>query len=312
MFLRLFLLVCLIPLMAGCQHSSQKLVSAVYHSGPQHREVGDFNRVCVDGRMDVNLRTGFSHSRLILKGDPRDLLLVKTKVMNGTLHVTLGSDYPKFGKVQVEIDSHYLNSFEYHGMGLITGTNLHTRLLDVSINNIGNTSLSGQMGLRKLSIAGKGYTEISGISSPDLFLKLSGSSKLKLVGTANLRVLDVNNNSWLSMYWIKSRALTVRVHGKGAIQLAGAVEHLDVELWDSAHFRGRYLRTERAFIKTHDRSVAEMSAATRQHTLATGSSDIRFYHIPVMKADFMDDNGAVLDMRDLSSPFVQEYNQYNK
>ncbi len=31
-----------------------------------------------------------------------------------------------------------------------------------------------------------------------------------------------------------------------------------------------------------------------------------------MKADFMANNGAVLDMRDLGLPFTQEYNQYNK
>ena len=31
-----------------------------------------------------------------------------------------------------------------------------------------------------------------------------------------------------------------------------------------------------------------------------------------MKADFMAYDGAVLDMRDLGLPFIQEYNQYNQ
>ena len=31
-----------------------------------------------------------------------------------------------------------------------------------------------------------------------------------------------------------------------------------------------------------------------------------------MKADFMGADGAVLDLRDLASPFVQEYDEYNK
>ena len=312
MFVRSLLLMCLVLLMAGCQHSSKKLTPVASSSVQQHRAAPDFNRVSVDGRINVNVRTGFSHSQIILRGDPRDLAYVKTNVVNGTLHVILGSDYPKYGSVQVEIDSRYLNAFDYHGSGVVTGTQLHTRLLDVSINNQGSTTLGGQIGLHKLTIAGKGYTEISGISSPSLVLKLSEDSKVKLVGIANLTSLDLNNNAWLSMYWVKSRALRVRIHGKGSIQLAGAVERLDVELWDSAHFRGRYLRADRAFVKTHNKSIAEIAAVKRQHTLASDNSDIRFYNIPVLKADFMDFDGAVLDMRDLGMPFIQEYNQYNK
>ena len=101
----------------------------------------------------------------------------------------------------------------------------------------------------------------------------------------------------LSLYWVKSRELTIRARGKSFIQLAGVVDKLDVELWGQAHFGGRYLRAMRSFVKTHNQSVAEISAVKRQHTLASDTSDIHFYNIPTMKADFMANNGAVLDMR---------------
>jgi len=180
------------------------------------------------------------------------------------------------------------------------------------IDNQGSTTLKGTLGVRKLQLSGAGAVEINGINSPALQVKLTGKSHVKLGGFANLSSLDLNNDSWVSMYWVKSKALTIRGHGRTFIQLAGIAEHLDVELWDNAHFNGRYLRAERSFVKTHGKSVAEIAAVKRQHTLATDTSDILFYNIPVMKADFMAYNGAVLDMRDLSQPFIQEYDQYNK
>ncbi len=312
MFVRFFLLICSAVLLSGCTHSSQKQTTFPYHSSKQHRQVSDFTRVSVEGVLNVTLRTGYAHPQVTLKGSPDDLAHVVIGVTNGTLHVSLGRGYPKHGGVHVEIDSRYLNAFEYHGTGVIVGKHLHTRLLDVVIDNQGSTLLQGTLGVRKLQLSGSGAIEINGINSPALQVKLAGKSRVKLGGFANLSSLDLNNDSWVSMYWVKSKALTIRGHGRTFIQLAGIAEHLDVELWDNAHFNGRYLRAERSFVKTHGKSVAEIAAVKRQHTLATDTSDILFYNIPVMKADFMAFNGAVLDMRDLSQPYIQEYDQYNK
>ncbi len=312
MFVRSLLLMCYVLLVTGCLHSSKEQIPVVYPNSKQQLRVPDFTHVSVKGTLNVNLHTGYSHSQVILHGNPSDLAHLTTVVTNGTLRIVLARGYPKYGGVQVEIDSRYLNSFDYHGNGVVTGNQLRTSLLDVSIENDGSTLLKGAFNLHKLELSGKGYTEIDGINSPNLQIKLSGKSRVKLVGWANISSLDLSNNGWLSMYWVKSKVLTVRGHGHTFIQLAGAVEHLDVELWDQAHFNGRYLRAERSFVKTHGKSVAEIAAVKRQHTLATDTSDILFFNLPVMKADFMSYNGAVLDMRELGLPFIQEYNQYNK
>ena len=87
---------------------------------------------------------------------------------------------------------------------------------------------------------------------------------------------------------------------------------MEVELWNHADFNGRYLRASRAFVKTHDNSVAKISAVRRQHTLASDASDIYFYNLPEMRTDFMAYDGAVLDMRDWNLLCEQEYTIYNK
>ena len=311
----LFLIGCAL-LMAGCPHPSKTKspmpVSApLSHSLVRHPPT--FTRVKVNGQFDVNLRTGVSHPRIVIHGNPLDLTKVISIVKNGTLYLSLAKPFPKFGHVHVQIDSQHLTGFEYHGTGDITGNPIQTSLLDLMLDNRrGRNIFRGSIGLRKLEIEGNGYTEITGINSPFLILKLSGKPKVRLGGTMNVSAIDIAKGASLTLYWIKSKVLTVRAKDNTFIQLAGVVEHLDVELWGTAQFKGRYLRANRAFVKTHNKSLAEISAVKRQHTLAKDISDIQFFNIPVMKADFMANNGAVLDMRDLGPPYVQEYDEYNK
>jgi hypothetical protein len=116
----------------------------------------------------------------------------------------------------------------------------------------------------------------------------------------------------VSDYTVANTATEPSVTVNIPVTTAGAVDVLDAELWDESRFNGRYLRGQRVFVKTHQRSVAEIAAVKRQHSLASDTSDIRFYNLSTMRADFMAFDGAVLDMRDLGLPYTQEYNPYNK
>lgn len=311
MFARSLLTMLCASLLVGFLPFSLQGATAPAEHSQQNRPVSSFSNVNVHGAINVTLHTGYAHPGLILRGDPRDLAYVVTKVASDKLYVTLGAGYPHHGPVSAAISTRYLDSLEYHGSGTLIGERLKSPSLDAVIDNKGRTSLRGQIVLRRLVIAGGGEVDIGNISSPYLKVKLSGNSTLKLAGMANLASLDVNGGR-ISLYWVKSRALTVRGRGNTFIQLAGFVDILDVKLCGAARFNGRYLRANRVFVKTYGTSVAEISALRHQHALASDSSDIRFYYIPQTKANFMAFNGAVLDMRDLSLPFVQEYDEYNK
>ncbi len=292
--------------------SPKASVAPVVPRSEQYRQVVAFTRVQVDGKINVTLHTGDAHPQVILHGDPRDLAYVSTTVVDGGLQINLGTGYPRYGAVSADVRGQYLNAFIYRGAGFVTGKNLRSSLLDLTLDNGGKTTLEGQLAVRNLDIAGNGYVQIAGINSPNLNIKLKGKPKVQLAGVVNLTCLDMHNDAWLSMHWIKSKFLKVRSRGASFIQLGGIVEKLDVELWDTAHFNGRYLRAQNAFVKTHDKTVAEISAVNKQHTLASDASDIHFYNIPAMRTDFMAYNGSVLDMRDWNMPFMQEYDVYNK
>lgn len=279
-------------------------------SDVQNRPMPEFNRIDMRGIMDVRLRTGYQHPSIILRGNPAELAKITTEVQNGTLVVRRNKG--AVGAITAEVRAHYLNAFIYEGSGMISGSNIHSGLLDLLINNSGDTTLGGFIVLRKMEVSGGGNIQVSGVSSQYLQLEISGKTKVLLAGVINISTLDLNGDGWLSMYWIKAHSLRFCGKGRVNVQLAGIVDKLDVELWGSSHFNGRYLRARNAFVKTHDRAIADISVIKHQHTLATDASDIYYYKIPDTKADFMAYQGAVLDMRDWNRDDLRDFDRYNK
>lgn len=307
-------------MVAGCAHFPKmgmpfkKIVkpkiippSQLGHSTVQTRALEPFTRVLVKGLVSVNLHTGAPRAQVILHGDPRDLANLQTVVANGELCLSIGKGYPHYGAVSVDIYTRYLTQFSYFGKGSITGHQLRSNALDLTIVNPGSTVLEGQLALRKVAIGSSGVTQITGVNGGDLHVLAYKKAQVQLSGMANAASFMVKDDAALSLYWVKSDSLNLRAKDNGLIQLAGIVDRLEVELWNHAHFNGRFLRAEQSFIKTHQFSLAEISTLRHQHTLATDKSNIYFYNAPLSRGDFMAFAGSVLDMRG----WEQTYTRYN-
>jgi len=314
---RCCLLILSLFILPSCAHRTHVVaqtpqLKAASASSRQLRQVNAFDRVQAQGQINLNLHTGYKKPQVILMGDPRDLAQVQTVVTGNTLSITVGMGYPRFGAINADIRGRFLNGVHYEGAGTIRGNQLNTRYLDLYINNPGTTQLAGAIGLQRLDVTGDGLVRIKGVSSPSLRIHLVGNPKVQLTGYVKLARLNIEGDAWLSLYWLKSDNLTIRARQGAKIQLAGIVNRLDVELWGMARFKGRYLRAQRSFVKTHDKSVAEMSAVKHQSSLATDASDIYYYNMPVTRDDFMVYDGSVLNMREWSQYDTQEMNRYHK
>lgn len=316
MIKRCYLLILIVFLLAACaHHGSKRPMPEVNPSGvhtKQYRQVTAFNQIDVQGRVNINLHTGYKQPQVILTGDTRDLAQVKVVVNNNTLYLALGNGYPRYGMVNADIRGRFLNRLHYVGAGTISGSQLHTSLLDLSLSNQGTTRLDGTIGLRQLDVTGGGLVQINGISSQNLQVHFKGNPKVQLTGFTNISTLNMDGGGWLSLYWVKSDLLTIRAKKSAKIQLAGMVNRLDVELWGTANFKGRYLRAQRTFVKTHGKSVAEISSLNHQSTLSTDASDIYYYNLPNTRADFMAFDGSVLDMREWGQNDLRDFTRYNK
>lgn len=276
------------------------------------RTPGSFVRIEATGRINLILHTQARHARVVLQGAACDVLATQAVVRDNTLILhEIGSGIHR-GNVTVHVYTQRLRGLVYRGVGVIKGKNLVSSALDLSITNAEITLLSGQLHLNHLAVKGSGQVDIRGITGSDLLVSLSGNPHVQLIGMVRLNRLHLNGNGFLNLYWIKSPRLIIRQKGHVMVQLAGVVKVLDVELWGHSTFNGRYLRATEAFVKTHEHSVAELSTVSIQHTLATGASDILFYTLPTMKADFMAYDGAVLDMRDPGLVERQLATIYNK
>lgn len=319
--------VCLCVLLGGCRGGHEALPQHpagnrhhAQHSVTVTRHLSPFVNVNIDIKRPIHVRlhTGAGRPQVILKGDADSLAPIQTKVNHHTLYVTLDnaqSDAQKtrYGVVTIDIYMQTIHQFIFQGNARIVGDHLTSQNLELSLNNAGTTRLNGQMNLRKLNIAGMGYTEINGIKSAHLQVHLEGSPKVQLTGVANISEMVVLGSPKISFYWLKSPVFKLRARGEGGvIQIGGVADKLDVELSGGIRFDGRYIRAKDTFVRTRGHSIAYISTALHQHTLAMDASDIYYYNLPVTNSNFMAKNGAVLDMRSWELMLEQGFSEYNE
>ncbi|MDP3704419.1 MAG: DUF2807 domain-containing protein [Legionellaceae bacterium] len=312
MIKRITLLIFISWSLSGCAWLHHASTTPVKPNINPNQTTAAFTRVNITGTIDVNIHTDSIHPHVIFHGDPRDISHIKWSVIRNELHIEVEKKYPQYGPLHVDISSRYLVSFVYRGNGTIIGNNLHTNSLDLYLKNNGQTMLDGQLGLHRAVFAGSGHSKVQGIKSSSMQLIVLGKAHAQLSGVANITSVTMKGHSWLSLYWVRSNLLKIRLKESVCVQLAGVVNTLDAELWDNARFNGRYLRTTRGFVQTHGQSEADIAVRFAQHTLAHDTSNIYYYNLPDMKADFMAENGSVLDMREWERPFFRESTRYNR
>lgn len=277
----------------------------------QNRTVPPFSQILISGSMNVVMHANAKKPGLVLHGDARDLAHISVSVKQGRLIVSFFGQYPKFHAVNADIYANQINDFNYQGAGVVSGK-IHSNALNIDINNPGTTKLDGNITLRKLFVRGHSLVEIKGIKTNHIVLGLQDKPHVYLEGMIRLGTVNMKGNGFLSMYWVKNERLNVHLNDNATLQLAGFVNVLEVKARGRSHFLGRYLRARRAFVKTYDHALAEINVIHREHTLASGASDIQIYHLPEMREDFMAYNGAVLDMRQWNLPEYQNETVYNK
>lgn len=314
MLMRIFIIACIFSAHASYSQPSTSAPEMLRHRS-QTWLFPSFSSVNIVGNFNVQLHTGYANTAVVLSGSEAALENAELGVIDGVLTLSLKKPKLDCGPITANIRTRYLNGLIYHGNGNISGQHLRANLERAVIDTRGETVLNGTILLGYLEVLGGGYTQIGGATSRRLHVKVSENSKLRLKGVVALKRLDMKGKSWFSLFWEKSPTLIVRACDQASIEIAGIVNKLDGEVWNSAKLNARYLRARRVYMKTHDYSVALISATRHQHTLAADSSDIRFYNLPEMKTDFMAGDGAVLDMRAFDTSFVEEpepYTPYNK
>lgn len=268
---------------------------------------GYFHGVLFKGEIaNVRLHPTKGLSYVVAHGASDDLANLTMIEHADKLHIIMERGYPKQGPVTMDV---YINDYRgitQRGHIPITGQGIYSRALVLSANGDANIELSGNINLANIHARGKTHIEMSGVNSRRSKIELFDNSYAKITGMIGVCDLNIHQQSCLIMHWINANSLKFVLGDNAYVQLAGHVNLLDAELFDKSKLAGRFLRSERTFIKTHNEAVAEISTIRAQHTYASDRSHIDYFYVPLYKTDMMVENGSVLDMREWYLSHLQE------
>lgn len=255
-------------------------------------KIESFNSIRASGDVDIHIVSDPGQYDVSVDGEGD----VEISVIDNTLyiHSSALADEQQRPVATIQVDG--LHALSYIGSADVVAENLNSALLDLNLNTHGRVALQGKIGLRDLHVQGSGEVDIEGINSRDLAVTMTGNPTVTLRGSADLKTLDYSGSGQLNVNWVTGAELTVNGSGEAYVQLTGKVKNLQVVLTDAAHFNGKSLHAEQAYVQTYQQSLARISVTDKQNTLASDESDIYYYQEPAFKTDFMADDGSVLSM----------------
>lgn len=160
--------------------------------------VGSFDRVRIDGALDVRVATGRS-PRAVLSGDPRTLELVEVRVDGTTLTLRRRSDSayrPSGAPLTVALAAPSLRSVTVIGAARVQVTGMKIERAD-------------------LSVAGAGTIAVEGLMAEQANASVVGTGGITLAGRAAHLRLSTNGVGTIDAGEVDADDLVVRLDGPG-------------------------------------------------------------------------------------------------
>jgi len=261
--------------------------------------VNSFDKLVINGDMDVVLTSQDPGYSVTATGMPAQLNTLNISNTQNTLYVSQRGFNRRADGVptQLVINLPDLHQLQYQGAGHLTANNLNSSALVAKLNNQAEVNLNGkQIYLQQLIQSGRGPVTISGVDSNALFIKSTSGSPIELTGTVNLRSLTYEGNGRLHVYWLNSPYLRVHSSGSNYIMLAGITTMLDAVVSGRNYLDAKHLHAQQAFVNTADNARADVWIRQSLNALATGNSNIYYYHPAKIQGIYMHTSGSVMDM----------------
>ncbi len=284
-------LVVMACLMAACSNKGAK------KEAPEIKTTikKSFSEATFQGDINVVFKPVKKGSKLVLKGEPEDLAQVKSQVTNGHLLVPAHFYGRKHYPVTAEVYTTQLNGLTYEGRGNLSGKGLHTSLMNMTLVMDGNVNLSGKLNIRELMVSGKNKIKLKGVTSRNLSINMHGKPDVILQGVANLKTLRYRGKGKLALHWLDSSDLEILGYGEARVFLAGVARYVHAVIHDTAELDARYLRITKSYIKATDNSIVRIAPITEMNAFASDNGHIYYYQSPKFKAEYMAQNGAILN-----------------
>lgn len=294
-FFRVFCLGIMAILVSSCAQKSHKVVAKPIKYQTQTRNFKSFSAIKSEGDVNLVLEPSSSKFTVQLQGDPRDFQPTTTTVKNNILFITYPSYLTKHGPITALVSSKQLRMLKYNGNGNISAKHLSTSLLDLDLHVNGNVNLDGKIALRKIVVSGKNKVRLKGISSKWLQVLMHDKVDVKIQGMMNLRHLEFEGSGTLGISWLNSSDLDLIGSGDAKVYLAGKAHYMHAVTDKNVEVDARYLRVTKAYVKARGHSIVRLVPIKELNAFASDHGHIYYYKSPKFKADYMAQNGAILN-----------------
>ena len=267
----------------------------------RQQKLTPFTEFEADGWFDIDLIQDTKHYSVSIQGYNDIIEHVQPVVKDGVLHLHMDRPYGKAEEQQIHVIIRMptLRHIRYSGDATLRAEKLETGYLDVDMRRGGDLRLGGRVALHDVRIAGAARLHISDVNSNDLHLFLGGNAQLELDGNIRVTEIVAADDSSLRLNWVDAPMLRATITQHAKVTLAGRVGLLQANVFHEATLDAKYLRADRAFVKTYHNGLAEINTIKSRSTLARHESNIYYYSDSDFEGDFMANDGTVMDMQQM-------------
>ncbi len=152
----------------------------------QVRDVPEFNRIVVEGAMDIVVGVGKSQ-RVEISADRRYISRVETRVEDDTLYISQEGRHWRDIDVEVEISVRELNAFIIEGAADAEITGIKSDRFVLEIDGAGDVTLEGTCGDAEYEINGAGDVDAENLKCKTVEVTINGAGDADVYASESVR-----------------------------------------------------------------------------------------------------------------------------
>lgn len=178
-----------LSLSTGCRSSVWS--TSIQGEGPYislDRPIEEFDAISLEGGWQLDVRVGEMTS-VVIHADENLHEYIATDVKDGRLRIYFLEGVSTSNTLRAEVSTPHLHRLSIAGSGKLNVTGVDAKDFSISIAGSGKGSISGHTESLDVSIAGSGNLELYDLEANDVSIDISGSGSVQ---TTASRTLDVN------------------------------------------------------------------------------------------------------------------------
>ncbi len=182
----------------------------------ESRNLDEFNRVVIEGAMDVVIEAGKSQS-VKVSADEDYLDRVETHVDDGTLYISQEGRRWRNINVDIEISVRNLDGIFIEGMADVEATGIDSDDFELEIDGAGNVTLEGSCGTGTFEINGAGDIDAKDLKCKNVDVTINGAGDVDASASESV-IAELNGVGDITICGDPDR-VRPSIHGLGSFEV---------------------------------------------------------------------------------------------